>query len=512
MKLLGSAITKKPVMIALVFLIILVGLISGAANMKLATGNETLMSTKSKVYKDNGILEQHFGGESIIIMNTSEAETGKNGILTVENFARMKELEDSLKQYEEIYTFISSASIVLQMTGKQSEKIAENVTEMKDGLKEMGEQLQDIGNQIHQKTNDASAPDIGSLVGNLQDMNHAFDKMIQGQDKLSDGVGQLNGGYAEFAKNMEEISGQVAVIGIQLEKIQDAEQIDNPEALQDIKQSMMMAEQLAQKMREMSGKMNQVSMESRPLVSVPNQTVEGLSRLKNGLNDQMKQLSVQTGSTDMTGDLRELAKGLSMMGKKLVEVSDGLAELISMSDIMHAGLPRNQETLDKLLYEDGKLRSVFDELILDDRHSIIMVKLKGNTSDPVKEDIVQTIKKQLERAPFEGVETIVTGKPVLDSAVHLSMEESMKKMIVIAIVIMFVVLLVVFPVRWRTLAIPIILLSVIATLGLMGHLSVPMTMVSMAVFPILIGLGVDYAIQFQNRYEEELAKEEIVNA
>ena len=31
----------------------------------------------------------------------------------------------------------------------------------------------------------------------------------------------------------------------------------------------------------------------------------------------------------------------------------------------------------------------------------------------------------------------------------------------------------------------------------------PMTMVSMAVFPILIGLGIDYSIQFQNRYEEE---------
>ena len=37
----------------------------------------------------------------------------------------------------------------------------------------------------------------------------------------------------------------------------------------------------------------------------------------------------------------------------------------------------------------------------------------------------------------------------------------------------------------------------------MGTMSVPMTMVSMAVFPILIGLGIDYSIQLQNRYEEE---------
>jgi hydrophobe/amphiphile efflux-3 (HAE3) family protein len=37
----------------------------------------------------------------------------------------------------------------------------------------------------------------------------------------------------------------------------------------------------------------------------------------------------------------------------------------------------------------------------------------------------------------------------------------------------------------------------------MGVLSIPITIVSMAVFPIVIGLGVDYAIQFHNRYDEE---------
>jgi len=38
----------------------------------------------------------------------------------------------------------------------------------------------------------------------------------------------------------------------------------------------------------------------------------------------------------------------------------------------------------------------------------------------------------------------------------------------------------------------------------MGLTGIPLTMVSMAVFPILIGLGVEYAIQFQNRMMEEL--------
>ncbi|MEX2415477.1 MAG: MMPL family transporter [Paenibacillaceae bacterium] len=301
MKLLGSLITRRPISISLIFLIVLIGLITGATQMELATGNETLMSTDSDVYKDNQKLEKYFGGESIIILNTSEEE---NGILSVNNFKQMKKLEDSLKQYHEIYTFISPASIMEQLKSKQS--------------------------------------------------------------------------------------------------------------------------------REMSGS-------------------------------------------------------------------------------MQPSLPDNQASLNSLLYEDGQLRSIFNELILDDNHSIMMIKLEGNTGDPVKEALVKSIKEQLEREPFEGVHTIVTGKPVIDSAVHISMEASMKKMIMIAVVIMLAVLTVVFPVRWRILAIPIILLSVLATLGLMGYVDVPMTMVSMAVFPILIGLGVDYAIQFQNRYEEELAKGESAN-
>jgi hypothetical protein len=52
------------------------------------------------------------------------------------------------------------------------------------------------------------------------------------------------------------------------------------------------------------------------------------------------------------------------------------------------------------------------------------------------------------------------------------------------------------------------MVGLIWTFGAMGFLHIPMTMASMAVFPILIGLGADYAIQFHNRAEEELSKGE----
>ena len=97
----------------------------------------------------------------------------------------------------------------------------------------------------------------------------------------------------------------------------------------------------------------------------------------------------------------------------------------------------------------------------------------------------------------------MSGKTVLDMALRTEMKSSMMVMVALAVLIMFAVLLLVFKVKWRMLSLAVIFVSVIATLGFMSWINVPVTMVSMAVFPILIGLGIDYSIQFHNRFHEE---------
>lgn len=435
MGLLGSFLTKKPDIVSFVFIILIITLIAGATKMKLATGNETLMSIDSKVYQDNRELEKYFGGESIILLSTSQQD---HGILTVENLNRMKELEDSLQRYDDVYSFISPASIVNQLTTKQFEKMSGSLSDIQKGLQDMGGNLTEMSDSIEQKSSKSTS--------------------------------------AEFAANIGEMSNKLELIGNQLESVEKSETLKNSELFRILKESRMMTNQLSEKLKGMTGNGNQVSAESQ------------------------------------TNELRQLAEGLRAMGGKLLEISDGLAKLQSSSDIVHPGLPSNPTTLNTLVYDQGDMRPAFDELILDDKHSLIMIKLKGDIDDGTKGTIIDMIKEQLKRSPFEDVDTIITGKPIMDSAVHVSMQESMKKMIGIAVVLMMIVLTIVFHVRWRVLAIPVILVSVVATLGLMGYVSVPMTMVSMAVFPILIGLGVDYAIQFQNRYEEELSKGETIDA
>lgn len=154
------------------------------------------------------------------------------------------------------------------------------------------------------------------------------------------------------------------------------------------------------------------------------------------------------------------------------------------------------------MYEDGNLRDIFSDTIIDENHMMIMIKLKGNLEDSEIDSIFYEVSHAMEAEDFD-VNFIVSGKPVLDSSLRTEMKSNMIIMVASAVALMLIILNLVFRVRWRALSLGIIFVSVIATLGLMGHLNVSMTMVSMAVFPILIGLGIDYSIQFQNRYEEE---------
>jgi hydrophobe/amphiphile efflux-3 (HAE3) family protein len=64
------------------------------------------------------------------------------------------------------------------------------------------------------------------------------------------------------------------------------------------------------------------------------------------------------------------------------------------------------------------------------------------------------------------------------------------------------VLFLVFRSRWPLLPLAVALMAVAITFGLLALVGGSLTMASIAALPILIGLAVDYAIQFQARYDE----------
>ncbi|HTR76274.1 MAG TPA: MMPL family transporter [Solirubrobacterales bacterium] len=99
-------------------------------------------------------------------------------------------------------------------------------------------------------------------------------------------------------------------------------------------------------------------------------------------------------------------------------------------------------------------------------------------------------------------EYVVTGAPVVVDAVAGALKDALLLLFGVAIVVMAIVLLLAFRSRMRLLPLALALASAAIVFGLLDLVGGSLTMASVAVLPILIGLAVDYAIQFQARLDE----------
>ncbi len=156
----------------------------------------------------------------------------------------------------------------------------------------------------------------------------------------------------------------------------------------------------------------------------------------------------------------------------------------------------------------GNIGEQFRQVIPGEHHVLISVILKGDIDSATLEEIVQIVREAVDTARYSaGVEPVVTGQPALMDEVNDMMMETTGQMLLLAVALLFLILALIFKVHgvfpWRWLPLLVIIIGVTYTFGLMGATGVPLTMVSMAVFPVMIGLGIDYGIQFHNRYDEE---------
>jgi hydrophobe/amphiphile efflux-3 (HAE3) family protein len=97
---------------------------------------------------------------------------------------------------------------------------------------------------------------------------------------------------------------------------------------------------------------------------------------------------------------------------------------------------------------------------------------------------------------------VVSGAPVVIDGVAQALKDALLILFAIALAVMAAALFLVFRSRWPLLPLAVALMSVAITFGLLALVGGSLTMASIAALPILIGLAVDYAIQFQARFDE----------
>ncbi|MBA3865805.1 MAG: MMPL family transporter [Solirubrobacterales bacterium] len=103
---------------------------------------------------------------------------------------------------------------------------------------------------------------------------------------------------------------------------------------------------------------------------------------------------------------------------------------------------------------------------------------------------------------LKGGSYVVSGAPVVVDGLSRALKDALLILFAVALVVMALTLALVFRSRLRLLPLAIALAAAAIVFGLLGLAGGSLTMASIAVLPILIGLAVDYAIQFQARFDE----------
>jgi hypothetical protein len=137
--------------------------------------------------------------------------------------------------------------------------------------------------------------------------------------------------------------------------------------------------------------------------------------------------------------------------------------------------------------------------------ALVQVRLKASLSDAQQAQAISLIRQAVKMPMFHsayGGTYTVTGAPVVVNDLASQITGSILVLLIAALLVMALTLLIVFRSRPRLLPLGIALAAAGITFGLLSLIGGTLTMASIAVLPILIGLAVDYAIQFQSRADE----------
>jgi hydrophobe/amphiphile efflux-3 (HAE3) family protein len=138
--------------------------------------------------------------------------------------------------------------------------------------------------------------------------------------------------------------------------------------------------------------------------------------------------------------------------------------------------------------------------------ALVQVRLKAGLGEPQRAAALKLVRAAVamkEWKPRNGATYTVTGAPVVVADVTSSITRSMWVLLVAVLLVMALTLMLVFGGRPRLLPLAIALAAAALTFGVLSLLGASLTMASIAVLPVLIGLAVDYAIQLQARTQEE---------
>ena len=140
--------------------------------------------------------------------------------------------------------------------------------------------------------------------------------------------------------------------------------------------------------------------------------------------------------------------------------------------------------------------------------ALIQVRLRHDLTAAERRQAIALIRAATRMPMFRlrhGGSYVVSGVPVVVGELADTLARELVLLLAVAVAAMALVLALVFRARRRLLPLLLALAAAGLTLGAMALAGAGLTLASIAVAPVLIGLAVDYAIQFHARVEEQRA-------
>jgi hydrophobe/amphiphile efflux-3 (HAE3) family protein len=188
----------------------------------------------------------------------------------------------------------------------------------------------------------------------------------------------------------------------------------------------------------------------------------------------------------------------------------GLPDLIK--SVNNGVLPQSQAEIDACI---SLIPKDYSEMVLPSGTMTLMsVPLETGYPEDAEESIVNTINSIIESSHSPaGITVSASGSPAFSVEMKEDMQKNMSTLIGLAMLLMIVAMALLFGhVRYRMLPVLIVFCGIILTFGVMGLTGISISSIVIAAFPVLIGIGIDYAIQFQSRFDEEIRKSSIQDA
>ena len=250
---------------------------------------------------------------------------------------------------------------------------------------------------------------------------------------------------------------------------------------------------------------------------------EAAERSDELLSDETHQAEAQAKQAERVVYRAAIARGLPVseartLGQQANKVTIGRFQESLVELALEYGLTAKPSIEDANFVSDvvfdstkvaGTPKSRFAFLFPSADAALVSVRMKAGLSEEARNRTIALVRQAVKMPQWHlthGETYLVTGEPVIVSDLTASISHSIELLLIAVLLAMAATLGLVFTGRPRLLPLALALLAAALTFGALSLAGASLTMASIAVLPVLVGLAVDYAIQFQARVGEELER------